>query len=67
MNPKLSREAASLIESICTRGCGEVNQLLEEIRNGNTPEMLNGFSESESSMIVEELEAIMSVYKRDSS
>jgi hypothetical protein len=66
MNPDLSNDAVILIEKLCARGCTEVNQMLEAARHGNAPAELDHFPEKQRLLIMEELTAIMAVYKRQS-
>jgi len=65
MNPDLSEHAVKTIEAVCERGCGEVNQLIEDAKNGREIEILKNFSETETNMIIEELVGIMAVYDQD--
>lgn len=66
MNPDLSKKALKKIETLCGKGCADVNQLLERARNGTQIEELAEFSHAEIKQILDELEQIMSVYeKRD--
>ena len=65
MNPDLSEHAVKTIEAVCERGCGEVNQLIEDAKNGREIELLKDFSETETNMIIEELVGIMAVYDQD--
>jgi hypothetical protein len=67
MNPALSDHAVKTIEAVCERGCGEVNQLIEDAKNGREIEILKDFSETETNMIIEELVGIMAVYEQDKS
>lgn len=65
MNPDLSKKAIEKIESLCELGCTQVNQLLKKAEKGNDIEELSSFTKSETSMIIEELGKIMSVYDED--
>ncbi len=65
MNPDLSEKVVHKIESICSLGCTQVNQLLDDTGNGKEIKELAGFSHSEAKQIVDELEKIMSVYDSD--
>ena len=67
MNPDLSHQAVETIESLCERGCDEVNRLIDDARNGRQIEVLKDFSDTETSMIIEELVEIMAVYDKDKS
>ena len=65
MNPALSTKAIDKIESLCELGCTRVNQILEDIQNGNEAEELIEFNSSEKELIISELNQIMSVYEED--
>ena len=65
MNPDLSEKAIKKIESLCQQGCTQVNQLLEKAEKGDDIEELSGFSKAETSLIIDELVEIMSVYDED--
>ncbi len=65
MNPDLSKKAIKKIESLCELGCTQVNQLLEKAEKGDDIEELSEFSKAETSMIIDELVEIMSVYDED--
>jgi hypothetical protein len=62
MNPDLSQKAIDTIESLCQLGCTQVNQLIDDAKNGKDIKELAGFSHSEQDMIIDELGDIMSVY-----
>ena len=62
MNPDLSQKAIDTIESLCQLGCTQVNQLIDDAKNGKDIKELSGFSHSEQDMIIDELGDIMSVY-----
>jgi len=62
MNPDLSQKAIDTIESLCQLGCTQVNQLIDDAKNGKDIKELAEFSHSEQGMIIDELDEIMSVY-----
>jgi hypothetical protein len=62
MNPDLSQKAIDTIESLCQLGCTQVNQLIDDAKNGKDIKELAGFSHSEQDLIIDELGDIMSVY-----
>ena len=62
MNPDLSPKAIEAIESLCQLGCTQVNQLIDDAKNGKDIKELAEFSHSEQDMIIDELDEIMSVY-----
>lgn len=62
MNPDLSTKALNKIESLCTRGCTEVNELLLRARNGDEINELSDLDTTEAQLVVEELGKIMAVY-----
>ena len=53
------------IEAICTEGCNQVNQVLEQDASNKESEEFSGFTENEKAMVIEELKKIMSVYKEN--
>ena len=65
MNPKLSKKVSSKIEALCSQGCTQVNQLLENAKNGKNNIELAEFNPSEIKQIIDELTQIMSVYNTD--
>ena len=65
MNPDLSKKSHQKIKSLCRQGCTQVNQLLEKAEKGDDIEELSDFSKAETSMIIDELVEIMSVYDED--
>ena len=67
MNPELSHHAVKTIETLCERGCKEVNHLIDDARSGRKIETLRDFSEAETDMIIAELVEIMAVYDKDES
>ena len=62
MNPSLSKKVSRKIEALCAQGCTQVNQLLEDAKNGKSIVELAEFSHSESKQIIDELTQIMSIY-----
>ena len=64
MNPNLSKKAVDKIEALCGKGCSDVNQVLEMAKDGKLLEELAEFSHAEIKQILDELEQIMSVYKK---
>lgn len=65
MTPERSNKISEKIEAVCGQGCTEVNQLLKQAESGNTIEILSEFSDNEISLIINELNEIMSVYDVD--
>ncbi len=66
MNPNLSKKAVNTIEELCEQGCTQVNQLIDDAKNGKNIEELSEFSSSETNQIIDELSQIMAVYVPDS-
>lgn len=62
MNPKLSKKVSHKIEELCAHGCAQVNQLLEDAKNGKDIVERSEFNDSEIRQIIDELTEIMSVY-----
>ena len=62
MNPNLSKKVSSQIEELCAHGCTQVNQLLEDAKNGKNIVERSEFNDSEIRQIIDELTEIMSVY-----
>ena len=62
MNPNLSKKVSSKIEELCAHGCTQVNQLLEDARNGKNIVEPSEFNDLEIRQIIDELTQIMSVY-----
>lgn len=65
MNPDLSQKVLDKIEAICTQGCTQVNQVLQQDVASKENEEFSGFSESEKAQVFEELKKIMSVYEEN--
>ena len=65
MTTNLSKKVSSKIEALCAQGCTQVNQLLENAKNGKNIVELAEFNDSESKQIIDELTQIMSVYNTD--
>lgn len=65
MNPRLSKKVSSKIEALCSQGCTQVNQLLENAKNGKNNIELAEFNPSEIKQIIDELTQIMSIYSTD--
>ena len=64
MNPKLSKQAVSSIESLCGLGCTHVNQLIDDAKNGKEVNLLSDFKTPEIELIIDELSQIMAVYDK---
>jgi len=61
----LSKKVFSKIEALCEQGCTQINQLLENAKNGKNIVELAEFTPSEINQIIDELTHIMSVYNTD--
>ena len=62
MNPDLSEKVLEKIEALCTSGCTQVNEVLQQDSENKKSEELSGFTETERAQILLELKDIMSVY-----
>jgi hypothetical protein len=62
MNPNLSPKLINLIESLCSLGCSQVNDVLSRARSGQSINELSELSVAEKEQVLEELDQIMSVY-----
>jgi len=62
---ELSQKALNKIESLCKKGCSQINALLDRADEGSELEELSDFDKSEISQIIDELSEIMSVYSSD--
>lgn len=65
MSADLPKNIELTIETLCKQGCSQVNQIIDDARNGNNIEQLSDFTQSEIELIVKELSNIMSVYDKD--
>ena len=65
MNPNLSKKVTSKIEELCAHGCTQVNELLENAKNGKNIVEQSEFNDLEIRQIIDELTQIMSVYHTD--
>lgn len=66
MNPDLSDDARSAVESICALGCERVNEIIDALESGCSVRETAGLARSDRSRVLQELKEIMSVYDRDS-
>jgi len=62
MNPDLSEKVLEKIEALCTSGCTQVNDLLQQDSKNKINNELSDFTEIEREQILLELKNIMSVY-----
>ena len=62
MNPNLSPKLISRIESLCSLGCSQVNDILARAKTSQSINELSDLSTTEIEQVLEELEQIMSVY-----
>lgn len=62
MNPDLSEKVVAKIEALCTLGCSQVNDILQQPMKNNDSEEWSDFTETEKTQILHELKNIMSVY-----
>ena len=67
MSTDLPQKVMDKIEAICTQGCSQVNQVLEQDAASKESEEFSGFTESEKTLVIEELKKIMSVYEENDS
>jgi len=65
MNPDLPSHLQLLIETICERGCGRVNEIIAALESGNSVEEVTNLDSSERQQILVELKQIMAVYDRE--
>ena len=63
MTPERYKVVSHQIESICEKGCSQVNELLDKAENGSEIQELSEFSRNEVSIIIDELSEIMAVYE----
>ncbi|HHJ36308.1 MAG TPA: hypothetical protein ENJ87_11130 [Gammaproteobacteria bacterium] len=63
MNPDFPEKLEDKIETLCGQGCAQVNQLIDDARNGGDVEALSGFSDNEVAQIIDELSEIMAIYE----
>ena len=66
MNPDLSDDARTAVESICGLGCDRVNEIIDALESGRAVHETAGLDRSDRSRVLQELKDIMSVYERDS-
>lgn len=62
MNPDLSEKVLEKIEALCTQGCTQVNELLQQDLKNIKSNELSDFTATEKEQILFELKNIMSVY-----
>lgn len=65
MNPDLPAHLQTLIETICERGCGTVNEIIAALESGNPVEEFTNLDSGERQQILLELKQIMAVYDRE--
>ncbi len=65
MNPNHTKKVSNKIEELCAHGCTQVNQLLENAKNGGNIVERSEFNDSEIRQIIDELTKIMLVYNTD--
>lgn len=65
MSPDFSKKIEITIETLCKQGCSQVNQIIDDARNGNNVEELSDFTQNEIKQIIDELSRIMSVYENN--
>lgn len=65
MTPEHSKKVEIKIETLCKQGCSQVNQIINNAKNGNIAAELSEFTQSEVNHIIDELSNIMSVYNED--
>ena len=65
MNPDLPAHLQILIETICERGCGTVNEIIAALESGNPVEEFTNLDNAERQQILFELKQIMAVYDRE--
>ena len=66
MNPDLSDDARTAVESICGLGCDRVNEIIDALESGDSVQETAGLDRSDRHLVLQELKEIMSVYDRDS-
>lgn len=62
MNPNLPDKVTLKIETLCEQGCVEVNQVIEDVKQGKPVEQLADCNRTEIESIIDELSQIMAVY-----
>ena len=62
MQSDLPKNLEAKIETLCKQGCTQVNQIIDNAKNGDKIEALAEFNGSEIEQIIDELSKIMSVY-----
>ena len=60
--PKAISPIDQAIEGLCNEGCKAVHQYIEQIQQNSPIELLEGMSDSEKEIVLQELQSIMSVY-----
>lgn len=63
--PTRSKKLNRKIEALCKQGCSQVNQLIDNARNGRSIEELSDCNQDEIKLIIQELDKIMTVYQPD--
>ena len=64
MNSVLPNHLQSIVDTICERGCTEVNHCIEALQQGKTDEMTHSLSAVELQIVLRELQCIMAVYEQ---
>lgn len=62
-----NEKLAQVVDTICKRGCRQVNKVICNLEAGESVPDLRGYTPSEINLIKDELKAIMSVYQQKSS
>ena len=58
----LEARLMEVVERVCERGCGYVDDCLDLLATGQMPEELQSLSNQDCNIVHEELKAIMAVY-----
>lgn len=53
-----------VVEQLCNQGCQQVNRYISNIEAGNYPANMQELSQTQRSLVLEELRSIMAVYER---
>ena len=65
MNDPLPQHLQTIVDSLCTSGCDDVNGTIEALDKNTYVEETAGLNEKEKNQVLNELKSIMSVYDKD--
>ncbi len=64
MNSVLPDHLQSIVDTICERGCAEVNHCIDALQQGKTDGLTQSLSATEQQIVLRELKCIMAVYEQ---